>query len=162
MCKAERAEKKDTEYVEKEEDIKRKQQETWREKLFHSLFPLSAFFFALWMVRMALTPFWGRPWVTNSNHTMSELSHLCPRHSDRAGDHYNRLQPLQMPRRWNRWCGAAAACLPPMSSIPSFPRSESLLMKELLSLRRGRGAIKMKTNVEVGRTGRWEGRMSHL
>lgn len=42
-----RAQEKVTEYVENEEDIKRKQQETWREILFHSLFPLSAFFSAL-------------------------------------------------------------------------------------------------------------------
>lgn len=46
-----------------------------------------------------------------------------------------------------------SGCLPASSgtsSIPSFPRGESLLMKELLSLSRGRGAIKMKTNGEVG------------
>lgn len=40
-----------------------------------------------------------------------------------------------------------------MSSIPSFPHGESLLIKELLSLRRGRGAIKMKMNGGVRRTG---------
>lgn len=51
---------------------------------------------------------------------------------------------------------------PQMSSIPSFPHGESLLMKELVSLRRGRGAIKMKMRGEVRRTGRWEGKMSHL
>lgn len=62
MCKAgeglwKEQKRKLTEYVEKEKDIKREQQETWRQILFHSLFPLSAFFSALWMVRMELTPF---------------------------------------------------------------------------------------------------------
>ncbi|KAI4808144.1 hypothetical protein KUCAC02_000212 [Chaenocephalus aceratus] len=44
-------------------------------------------------------------------------------------------------------------CLPllEMSSIPSFPRGESLLMKDLLSLRRGRGVIKMRADGELGR-----------
>lgn len=52
-------------------------------------------------------------------------------------------------------------CLPPleMSSIPSFPPGESLLMKDLLSLRRGRGVIKMRADGELGRE-RGEGESS--
>lgn len=156
-----RAKRKDTEYV--EEDIKRKQQETWREKFFHSLFPLSAFFSALWMVRMALTPFWSRPRVTNSNHTMSELSCLSP--STPTGLEIIIIDCSPPDALQVKQVVSERLCLPSVE-CPQSPHflteKESLLMKELLSLRRGRGAIKMKTNGEVGRTGRWEGRMSHL
>lgn len=120
------------------------------------IFPFCYFFSALPKASMMLiSPPSSRPRVTNSNHTVSELSSLSPQLRLGSEDHYNRLQ---YSRCLAGETGGAELLCPPtppqMSSVPSFPHGESLLMKELVSLRRGRGAIKMKTRGEVRRTGR--------
>lgn len=87
-------------------------------------------------------PIWSRSLTQTA---LGPDSHVSPLHAAWAAGRYDRLQASR--------CLAGVTGGTEWRCLPSFPRGEGWLMKALLSLRGGRGVVKMKTKGEAGRGG---------